>query len=407
MKSLQINPFSQAIAAAITTSCLILACSPQTVTAATYKLERLISVKSPASQTPQEYSSIAHPSIDENGTIAFIATTKGTESLINNPSSSLRSAYNRKYTIGIYKRLTNGQIKAVKTQDIYSKKEEYLGGGYGNESQTCTFLPPAISKKNVAFTSNCEYYQSSTYSPRSNSSKTSTLAAEINGQLQGIDSGGSAPFFSKPDPGQPSIGDTTVVYEKEGKIYSRKNGEKSIEITPGRGPKVNSNGSILFTDNTSEQKLYLYQNSTTTPLEKLSSQITPSNDCGYSITSAKIAYCELFLIPRRAPRYIVYQQQGNKVTARFFGGLFTQISNLAISDQAIAFINTDRFSDRKALLINDITNPTTEIVAENQILDGKKVTRLEVGSTYLSTKTLVFAVTFSDGSQAIYRARPI
>jgi hypothetical protein len=393
----------------------------QAANAATYKFDQLTATKSPAAQTPDDFSSFAYPSLGEDGTIAFAAANKGTN-VITPETPSFRPGTARNYVNGIYKRLPNGQIKAVKTQDNSSIRQNYKPGttGYGESRRICNFLPPSLSGNNVAFTANCEFYDFSTFSPRSSSAQTSTLAAEINGQLrERIATGNIAQFTFKPFPSVPSIAGSAIVYEIENKIVLD-NGSQSAGLGIGRDPKITQNGNVLFQSGFS---LSLRRNGIVEILKTPYNQPSPdgvgtlNQSCGFALYQSQVVYCiqSSGVISGGTAYRAIYQQQGDKAFKMIDNTyrlkpqdrLLGSFSDIATSNQAIAFVEGARTTGLQTLFVREGNGALTKIIAEADRLDGKKVTKFSVGSRYLQNKTVVFAVTFEDGSQAIYRARPV
>jgi hypothetical protein len=392
----------------------------QSATAATYKFDRLTATKSPAAQTADDFSGFIYPSLDEDGTIAFAAAKKGTdiitpETPIYNPGRAIN------YVNGVYKRLPNGQIKVVKTLENSEKQENYKPAGFGSSRNICTFLPPSISGQNVAFTFNCEFSSSSSYSPRgSYTTRTSTLSAEINGQLrEGIATGNIAQFSYKPFPSAPSIAGGAIVYEIQNQIVLD-NGSQSAGLGVGVEPKITRNGNVLFQSGLS---LSLRRNGIVEVLKTPYSQPSPdgfgtlTQNCGSALYQSQVIYCiQSSSANANGTAYgAIYQQQGDKAFRMIDNtyrlkpenrqlGSFADIST---SNQAIAFVEAARATGLRTLFVREGSGALTKIVTEGGSLDGKKVTKISVGSRYLQGKTVVFAVTFEDGSQAIYRARPV
>jgi hypothetical protein len=410
-------PANRRMAIATTLGLITLAYG-QSATAATYKLDQLTVTKLPAAQTADDFSSFTYPSFSEDGTLAFAAAKKGTD-IITAETPSFKPGRIRDYVNGIYKRLPNGQIKAVKTLENSEKQDNYKPAGFGSSRNVCTFLPPSISGQNVAFTYNCEYSTSSSYSPRSITTRTSILSAEINGQLQGIAAGSVAQFNYRPFPSAPSIAGTAVVYEIQNQIVLD-NGSQSTGLGVGAEPKITRNGNVLFQSGLS---LSLRRNGIVEVLKTPYNQPSPdgfgslTQNCGYALYQSQVIYClQSNGANANGIAYsAIYQQQGDKAFRmidntyrlksenRQLGGF----SALSTSNQAIAFIETARITGLRTLFVRDGSGALSKIFTEGGSLDGKKVTQFSLGSRYLQGKTVVFAVTFDDGSQAIYRARPV
>jgi hypothetical protein len=401
-----------------TTLGLITMAYSQSATAATYKFDQLTTTKIPAAQTADDFSGFTYPSLSEDGTLTFAAAKKGTD-IITPETPIFKPGRVINYVNGIYKRLPNGQIKAVKTRENFEKQENYKPAGGGSSRDICTFLPPSISGQNVAFTFNCESFTSSSFSPRSYTTRTSTLSAEINGQLrEGIAIGNIAQFSFKPFPSVPSIAGSTIVYEIQNQIVLD-SGSQSVGLGLGAEPKITQNGNVLFQSGLS---LSLRRNGIVEVLKTPYNQPSPdgfgtlTQSCGSALYQSQVIYCiQSSSANPTGPAYsAIYQQQGDKAFKMIDNAYrwkpenrqLGSFSDISTSNQAIAFIESTRTTGRRTLFVREGNGALTKIAAEESSLNGKKVTKISVGSRYLQGKTVVFAVTFGDGSQAIYRARP-
>jgi hypothetical protein len=83
-------------------------------------------------------------------------------------------------------------------------------------------------------------------------------------------------------------------------------------------------------------------------------------------------------------------------------GQFDQFGATAISDSLVAFIARD--SDNNQGLFVNVDGNLRVIVDNFSTLDGKQVSRINFVEQGLHGTSLAFAVKFTDGSQAIYRA---
>jgi hypothetical protein len=409
-----------AIAAATSLVAIVLYGQPATATVAAtaFRLEKVIQTPLPAQQTADSFAEFTYPSLSEDGTVVFAAARKGVSDVIlPNPNpGDLQTIVVRDYGLGVYKQALNGSPVAVNQQRNYRIKKG-LGSFFSEEANTCNYLPPAISGKNVAFTFSCENYSQAPGGARSYPTRTTILSAEIDGQLRdGIATSTVSQYQFQPPPSQPSIAGSSIVFEIQDNIVLYNNGQFT-NLGKGAKPQIARDGTVLLSS------LSLWRNGVTTTLQTPYGKPSPDGVgqltqlCGSALYhQSQTVYCLQSdnAKPNMLPYSAIYQGQGDRVFRMIDNSYrlkpenrqLGSFSNIVVSNQAIAFFEYARGTGLQSLFVREGSGAVTKLVSVNGSLDGKLVKTISVGSRYLQGKTVVFAVVFADGSQAIYRARP-
>jgi hypothetical protein len=377
-----------------------------------FNLKKLVESKIPAQAQPTDLIELQFASLSSNGTVVFSARTKGSTKILP-PLRYRVGGQETLYDSGIYRRETTGAIASIITRTNSDISEDFGRGGIYSNKKDCVFSPPTVSMGNTAYISTCS--SSANYSPGNSSSYTS-LDAQIDGESKSIAYGFRTRGASIASPETASISGKVVAFDQGGSV--RLSGAPRENLATGSSPRISGDDVLFLSGNGFDARLGGQIKTLKTDYGKASpdKQGILKLRCGHDIDRTQIAYClQSDTSSQAKPAYsAIYRYQNDRsiklldseTTYKPESRQLGSFASLVLSGQNIAFLEQARGTGVRSLFLKLGQGELHKVISEGSNVGGKTVQTVSVGSNYLQGRKVVFTLSFTDGSRAIYQAVP-